>query len=257
MKLHQSFENLDLCEGETERTNCPSCGGRKTFTITKKFGTLIWNCYKAGCDNSGKKRTSLSPADIRHRLNSRANNNIEEYVPEFVMPDHVVNLDSVLLDKYKKDYNLNCDLYLDVKENRAVFPIKDLATGKLLGAVGRSLREQKTMKWKRYDKSKDLMYFTNINKDLCVLVEDCVSAESCQNAGFTGVALLGTTMHETRIKDLIPYKEVVIALDKDASLKSLKIKKMLDPYVNCRVVLLPDDLKYFPPAIVQDIIFNA
>ena len=101
---------------------------------------------------------------------------------------------------------------------------------------------------------KDLMYFTEPNLDVGVLVEDCVSAESCYNAGFTGIALLGTSMHESRIKDLMPFKEIVIALDKDANMKALKIKKMLDPYMNCRVVFLPDDLKYFSPGVVQAII---
>ena len=254
MKLAESLETLNLCEGETDRMNCPSCGGRNTFTVTKKLGSLIWNCYKAGCNCSGKKNVNMSASEIRHRLRSRSNKNI--FVPEFTMPEHVVQLESPLLNAYRDKYNLKCDLYLDVKENRAVFPVLELYTGKLLGAVGRALIPQSYMKWKRYDKAKDIMYITNENKDLGVLVEDCVSAESCENAGFTGIALLGTTLHETRIKDLVKYKEIVIALDKDANLKSLKIKKMLAPYVNCRVVLLPNDLKYFPPAIVQDIILS-
>lgn len=254
MKTSQTFENLNIVEGETERTNCPSCGGRNTFTITKKLGDLVWNCYKAGCGNSGRKRSTMTSSEIRHRLNNRGKESV--YVPEFVMPEHVVKLESVLLNNYIDVYSLQCEMYLDVQENRAVFPIKDLETDKLLGAVGRSLSGQKTMKWKRYDKAKDLMYFTSLNKDLGVLVEDCVSAEACQNAGFTGIALLGTTMHETRIKDLINFKEIVVALDKDANAKGIKIKKMLDPYVNCRVVLLPDDLKYFSPAVVRAIIHS-
>jgi DNA primase len=98
------------------------------------------------------------------------------------------------------------------------------------------------------------MYITNKNKELGVIVEDCVSACSVDKAGYTGIAILGTTFHESRIKDLMAFDEIAIALDKDASQKSLKIKKMLDPYVNCRVVLLPDDLKYFPPAMIQDIV---
>jgi len=251
LKTLQTFENLNLVEGETERMNCPSCGGRNTFTVTKKLGNLIWNCYKAGCNNSGRNRTTMSASEIRHRLKSRSDQ--EYYVPSFELPEHVVQLESPLLNAYREKYRLECDLYLDVKENRAVFAVQDLNSGKLVGAVGRSLVGA-VPKWKRYDKSKDIMYFTNVNKDLGVLVEDCVSAESCENAGYTGIALLGTTLHETRIKDLVPFKEVVIALDKDANKKALKIKKMLDPYVKCRVALLPDDLKYFPPAIVQGII---
>jgi hypothetical protein len=50
------------------------------------------------------------------------------------------------------------------------------------------------------------------------------------------------------------YTQIIIALDKDASLKSLKIKKMLEVYTNCRVVFLLDDLKYFSPSVVQTIL---
>ena len=29
-----------------QRTNCPNCGGRNTFTVTNNMGSLVWNCYK-------------------------------------------------------------------------------------------------------------------------------------------------------------------------------------------------------------------
>jgi len=257
VNLLNFLDQVSLVEGETQRTNCPCCGGRNTFTISKKLGNLVWNCYKASCDCSGKKQTQLSSDDIRTRLlmsQGKWEENIT--VNTFTVPDYIVKRSSPLLDDYVTQYNLEPeDVWLDIRENRAVFLVHDV-DGELVGAVGRSLLGE-LPKWKRYDTNKDIMYFTNDNKELGVLVEDCVSACSVDSAGYTGIALLGTTMHESRIKDLVPFKEVVIALDKDASKKSLKIKKMLDPYVKCRVALLPDDLKYFPPAIIQDIISQS
>lgn len=257
MNLKNVLESVNLCEGDSERMNCPSCGGYRTFTISKRMGSLLWNCYKASCDCSGKSSARLTSQDIRTRLALSRGEGVADKPVPFTVPEHVVKRSTPLLDQYVQEYRLqDADVHLDIVENRAVFLIRDLETDEVLGAVGRSLIGD-VPKWKRYDKCRDLMYFTNTNKECGILVEDCLSAVACENAGYTGIALLGTTMHESRIVDLMPFKEIVICLDKDASLKSLKIKKMLDAYVNCRVVLLTDDLKYFPPADVQGIISQS
>lgn len=255
MRLSEILESSTLAEGDTQRMNCPSCGGYNTFTLSKRQGRLIWNCYKASCSCSGRTKSYMNTNDIRARLSSSPHDRVAT-VQKFTMPDHVVQIPSPVLDAYANEYGIQKPLWFDVRETRAVFPIYDREGEVLLGAVGRAMIPSlyPRMKWKRYDKQKDLMYFTDNNRDVAVLVEDCVSAESCFNAGYTGIALLGTTFHESRIKDLFGYKEILIALDKDASLKALKIKNMLDVYVNCRVVLLQDDLKYFSPVMIQGIL---
>lgn len=255
MRLSEILESSTLAEGDTQRMNCPSCGGYNTFTLSKRQGRLIWNCYKASCNCSGRTKSYMNTNDIRARLSPSPHDRVA-IVQKFTMPDHVVQIPSPVLDAYANEYGIQKPLWFDVRETRAVFPIYDREGEVLLGAVGRAMIPSlyPRMKWKRYDKQKDLMYFTDNNRDVAVLVEDCVSAESCFNAGYTGIALLGTTFHESRIKDLFGYKEILIALDKDASLKALKIKNMLDVYVNCRVVLLQDDLKYFSPVMIQGIL---
>ena len=57
--------NLDISNGETIRTNCPSCNGYKTFTVTNNMGLLVWNCYKASCNVSGNLKVNLSAEDIK------------------------------------------------------------------------------------------------------------------------------------------------------------------------------------------------
>ena len=257
MSISEILEYSNLTEGETNRMNCPECGGYNTFTLSKKDGRFIWNCYKASCNCSGKSDAYMNIEDMRTRVElSNNHKTIDLPVQKFTMPDHVVRIASPVLDAYANQYNIQKPLWFDVKETRAVFPIYDKNWEYMVGAVGRAMIPSlyERMKWKRYDKQKDLMYFTDTNRDVAVLVEDCVSAEACFNAGYTGIALLGTTLHESRIKDLMEFNEIIIALDNDASMKSLKIKSMLDSYVNCRVVLLEDDLKYFSPVMIQGIL---
>jgi hypothetical protein len=38
-----------LGDGETYRGDCPDCGNRKTFTVTRDEDALVWNCYSANC----------------------------------------------------------------------------------------------------------------------------------------------------------------------------------------------------------------
>ena len=40
------MDKLDVAEGENIRGDCPRCGGKNTFTATKRDGKIIYNCYK-------------------------------------------------------------------------------------------------------------------------------------------------------------------------------------------------------------------
>ena len=57
--------SLNITVGDTRRVDCPVCKGYKTFTVTNNMGSLLWNCYKASCNVSGKKRVHLSVEDIQ------------------------------------------------------------------------------------------------------------------------------------------------------------------------------------------------
>ena len=72
MNIKQYISDLDISNGDTKRTNCPVCGGVKTFTATNNMGQLMWNCYKAGCSVSGGSRVHLTTDDIRNSLGSTA-----------------------------------------------------------------------------------------------------------------------------------------------------------------------------------------
>jgi DNA primase len=174
--------------------------------------------------------------------------------PSFQIPDHFLD---VLYDEHEEYLRLihasTAETLLDIKENRVVFLIRDPDTGQLQGAIGRAMNKHKLPKWKRYDRNPDLLYFSG-HGTTGVLVEDVASACAVGNAGYTGIALLGTSLHDNHIHRLLRFQHLIVALDKDASNKAIKIKKRLDDYRNTSVVLLPDDLKYFPPSDIQVIL---
>ena len=59
----------------------------------------------------------------------------------------------------------------------------------------------------------------------------------------TGVALLGTNLLQSHLDVLKGYNKVIVALDKDATLKAVELTRKISQFVNCRVAFLTDDLK--------------
>jgi DNA primase len=141
----------------------------------------------------------------------------------------------------------------DFAQERCVFLIYD-DNKNMIGAVGRALRKGVTPKWKRYDKRKDLMFFCGPKSGTAVLVEDCASACTVFASGFTGAALLGTSLNEHHVHQLRVFDKVIVALDADASKKAIRMQKMLAPHVTSEVLFLTDDLKYFTPECVKSLL---
>ena len=127
----------------------------------------------------------------------------------------------------------------DVKGDRLVFVVEH--GGSVVGAVGRSLKGG--MKWLRYD-SCHAPFIMKANSDTAIIVEDCVSAcvvAKCHN----GVALLGTNLLTEHIKYLKQFSKIWVALDRDATSKSLDIQRKIAIHIpDCYIKILDRDLKY-------------
>jgi hypothetical protein len=123
-------------------------------------------------------------------------------------------------------------------DNRVAFYTKD---GE--GCVARSLSGQKP-KWKVYGEVDGIMQIGT--GGTAVVVEDVASACSVSRMfpKCSGCAILGTHVTTLARRQLRRFNEVVIALDKDASRKALRLKGMFESRVPTRVVLLEEDLKY-------------
>jgi len=251
MNMKEYISDMHLVNGETKRTNCPVCGGVKTFTATNNMGQLMWNCYKAGCSVSGGTRVHLSSDDIRKSLGTIAD---ETQAVTFQKPEWIVrDLDAVT--EYSIDWDIDpisLGLLYDVREHRVVFPV--VHNNIMVDATGRALGK-KLPKWKRYGKN-PLPYVYGHGKT-GVVVEDCVSAaivgatgsSGCSESGvYVGVAVLGTSLSEVHKQYLSRFTTVIIALDPDALPKTLQFAKELRGYVdNVKVLRLTDDLKYRNP----------
>ena len=141
--------NIDI--GNTRRVDCPICKGYKTFTVTNNMGSLLWNCYKASCKVSGKKRVHLSVEDIQTTFNKSIEATKEN---TFVLPEYVVDRKNTPdIVSWCNKWSINAtdlDLHYDVKVHRVVFPVyKD---NRIVDAIGRSLGKR-LPKWKKYGNS--------------------------------------------------------------------------------------------------------
>jgi len=247
--IYNTISELDLHSGETKRMNCPNCNGYKTFTVTNNMGSLVWNCYKASCGIKGAKKVHMSVDDIRDTIREKP------LVPDhdFSLPPYVVNHTDLIYarrfcDKWDLDFDRHGLMY-DVKEDRVVFPI--IHDGKIVDASGRSVMKR-LPKWKRYGKSS--LPYTFGHGKVAVVVEDCVSAAVVGSDVFVGVAVLGTSLSEEHKRYLTQFSAAIIALDPDATPKTLAFAKELRGYVDhVRVLRLTDDLKYFNDADITNL----
>ena len=257
INIKEHISDMDLVNGQTKRTNCPVCGGVKTFTATNNMGQLVWNCYKAGCSVSGGTRTHLTSDDIRKSLGTVAE---ETEAVSFQKPEWIVK-DYSMIQNFCRDWELhpsNLGLLYDVREDRVVFPV--VHSNIMVDATGRALGK-KLPKWKRYGKN-PLPYVYGHGKT-GVVVEDCVSAaivgatggSGCSEGGvYVGVAVLGTSLSEVHKQYLSRFTTVIIALDPDALPKTLQFAKELRGYVdNVKVLRLTDDLKYRNPTDIENL----
>jgi hypothetical protein len=248
MNIKEYVNDLSLSNGETKRTNCPSCGGYKTFTVTNNMGSLLWNCYRASCKLSGGTRVRLTSEDIRKSLGHVAEetNAIAFDKPEWIVKDN----DSIsdFCDQWELDAD-ELGLLYDVKENRVVFPVMQGSV--MMDATGRSL-SHRLPKWKRYGKS-SLPYAFGHGKT-AVVVEDCVSAAIVGDAVYVGIAVLGTSLSDYHKRYLSQFSTAIVALDPDALPKTLQFAKELRGYVDTvKVLRLHDDLKYRNPTDIENL----
>ena len=155
------INDLHLSEGESVRSDCPSCKGRKTFTATKMDGKIIYNCYKLGCGTKGVESVGYNKREIGERLSR-----IKDETPDtadFVMPEYVTHdVSNWKVQKFIQRWDLKDAYFLyDVRDERVVFPIRD-KRGKLIDAVGRAL-SYNTVKRLRYSGKADY-YLSGVSK---------------------------------------------------------------------------------------------
>ena len=66
MNLTDYFVNLNLYVGETARDDCPKCRKTKTFTATNMGAYILYNCYHADCNFSGKVQDNVNKTSFKN-----------------------------------------------------------------------------------------------------------------------------------------------------------------------------------------------
>ena len=239
--MHKYIEDLDLSEGDTVRGDCPDCGGKNTFTANKSGGAVLYNCYKLGCKISGVHTVGMTAADIQARMQEVEQDKPKPKVEIMELPEYVVRSGSGL-DAFRDKWDLwDQGLMYDLKDRRAVFPI--FIDNVLIDAVGRALAGAEP-KWLRYTGKAN--YFIGGTGKTVVVVEDVISAITVAKLGFTGMAILGTSLSVAHMEQLGNYSQVIVALDPDAAHKTLRFRQEIEAWTGATTIALrlDDDIKY-------------
>jgi hypothetical protein len=268
----QQFISYLLGSNSTFRGDCPNCNGKYSFSISRVDGWIVYHCFRASCGLRGKIEDELSIDVLRNILsrNDRVNDTDRSLAEEarcrqqtYSVPSYFISpLQNTLCYSLLKRYNLldfyskNTDLIrYDPKLDRCVFILKD-HNGVTKGAVGRSLSYSNTPRWRVYERI-DSCPFSPMGilpeETPCILVEDCISA--CVLVPFIpSLALLGTSIPDELIAYLSPYSRLYIALDDDATRKSIVIQKKLSAYKPTSIISLRKDLKYYSKQELENLI---
>jgi|TARA_R100000329_G_scaffold70638_2_gene61641 hypothetical protein len=236
--IRDYIEAMAVPEGMSYRSDCPVCGHNNSFSVSNEHNVLLYNCFYANCNISGKIQGMVNKPTQNPKQEIEFNLETATWIPvERSAKSMNYIRDNNIEHAYKSRF---CNIQYDVKEDRCVFCIYKNST--IVDAVGRSLTGRKP-KWKRYASSK-LPFMTKNKSDLCVIVEDCASASAVTIAGHVGVALMGTNLLQEHIPHIVDnFKLAVVALDKDATQKSLDIAKELSVHMQTNIKFLDKDIK--------------
>jgi hypothetical protein len=252
-KISDFIDTLDLPVDATYRCNCPICGGKNTFTITNDKGNVLYNCYKNSCRIAGAHHRNMDAFTIKAILSQGGDINGSESYTEalrdtFVLPPYLTTIQPAVDDAnvFVTKWNIEpCHVLYDVRQDRVVFPAYHNHV--LYDAVGRSVTNRQP-KWLRYGSSP--IPYMHGDGDCMVIVEDAISAYKigAMYPNTVGVALLGTQLtpfHKWFFHEFYRYNKFIVALDKDARDKTIKIVKELRANIrDVNGLNLNDDLKY-------------
>lgn len=245
------LQSINLTDGEHKSIDCPFCGGRKKFSISKIDGKTLWNCYRASCNAKGVNSGPRSIEEAKAYLAGKNKTTIERKttpIPEMTTsienyPKAVDYLKSV--NSYEAYKNGCITVRYAPGEDRVLF-----YTQTREGAVGRTLRGYGP-KWWTYGDTKQGIH-VGVGST-AVLVEDAASACSISRINnLVGVALLGTNLTKHLNKSLKKYSKAIIILDNDAKEKAVSMLRGVTIPCSMRITKL--DIKCLKSEEVERIV---
>lgn len=239
------IQDLNVAHGSSYRGDCVFCLHRNTLSVRHENGRLIWNCFHANCEAKGMTDSELRAEDLDKFINP---SNKPDILKEFVIPKEFVtifgnNKAREFIDKFGIA-DTEARLMYDVKKNRLVFLVE--YDGRVVGAVGRSLvvSSEPTPKWYKYG-TPPTPFVVGNNKYIGIIVEDSISACKVALAGFTGIALMGTSIPNNFVQPIVDVVDsAFICLDRDATKKSFELRDSLSHIIPTYIEMIDKDLKW-------------
>lgn len=237
---------------ESYRGDCPDCGGSNSLSVNSVAGDIAWICFKASCRSRGRGSLRRTLDQIVAVFDRQT-----EFKKEFIVPPYFTSprnsIDAMQYFSFLSNLGVDgkVEIRYDPKRDRAVYLIA--RDGEVVDAVGRVLRGGSPKWWRYGGSSFPFMLGSHKTHDTCVIVEDVASA-CVVGSLHASMALLGTSLSDIALLDLIHFKKVIVALDPDAYSKGVEMSHRISAYTHSKAVLIPDDLKYFNPHEVKEIL---
>jgi hypothetical protein len=231
---------------ESLRMICPKCnGGRtseKSFLISRDDrGLVLYKCFRASCDLSGKLIDGLGEPGSQPKTRK---------LHSFTRELKPLSPDQIVWWRAKFGINPDNDVYWCpslCRDALRVFGPEGQHRGWVLRDwTGQS--EPKSIVYPERDEPFIGWYPTETTHPggSVVVVEDLISARKVCDAGFTAVALNGTTMNwEIAFEVRETHPDMELALDRGTMVKMIEYKdKFSTMFDNISIWTLDKDLKY-------------
>jgi len=219
------LEALSLGEDESITALCPNCG-RNKLGITRREGSILYQCWRPSCNTKGVIGGSVGysedkvkpppPTFFQKESSFLGRNFYEEYLSKYE-----IKLTTLRMEQFRKILGV-AGISMNLFNGDGKYFGK---TTKYFGSGNKAMHyiEDKTQPMLHYTRNRCLE-----NKDTVILVEDVLSAiKVTQYCNIQGVALLGTTLNDDKVRALLKqgYKKVVLWLDWDAREKAHLLKR--------------------------------
>lgn len=230
---------LSLPEGCSQRDDCPKCGRKGTFSMSRVDGELRFICFSMSCGlkgfitSRGDHSTGLEQKVIRQHKLFKGTLSALTYCEE-----------DYLVDTFRLTYeSLKFVRYGD-EDGRVYYPQYDVM-GRVFGYIARhypALDNNHPTKgakayWKQVIAGDPALLFPNmavmaqvVEEQRVIVVEDYPSMLRINSqAGIPTCCLGGTNIYTRHIDTMIELgvKELIILLDADAVVKAVKLKRGL------------------------------
>ena len=248
--LEASLVATTLPLNETVYRDCPSCGGRKKFSVTRTPHGVLWNCFKLSCREKG---SDIVAGELLPPNKKATKLKLNPYTREW---DHLTVEDrNYFLERFgvipegARVTSDGCRYLLPVFTPQqwvrgwvAREPWDDWAPLSGTGSGPKALlymhQEGPTQSW-----------YGDFERSRVVLVEDQMSGYCVAEAGERSCALMGISLDNDKVREIAMQRpqEVIIALDADATEQAFRLaRKWGLAFRKTRVAVLEQDLKDTP-----------